>query len=269
MVIIDLSKLMDLPLLYEQEYEYIGRDGKVRREAEMVLTEHLLEVFVNGQLTMKLVCTPQNLPELLLGRLLTEGIIQKAEDVAEIRVNEEGTQARITLTNQDAKVTEVRKKNSTYVEETPSSCTANHVLNDYFMSEKLPEKIQPIKWEREWIFAMADAMADGMPIHEQTWSTHSAFIATEGKMLFSCEDIGRHNALDKCIGYALREGISLGKCICYTSGRVPTDMVMKIIRAGIPVFASKAAPTKEAVALAKEYNLTLICAARRDRMKLM
>ena len=84
---------------------------------------------------------------------------------------------------------------------------------------------------------------------------------------FSCEDIGRHNALDKVIGYALRHNIDLHQCMIYSSGRIPTDMTMKAIQAGIPVLSSKASPTSEAIELAREYHLTLICAARRDRMK--
>ena len=58
--------------------------------------------------------------------------------------------------------------------------------------------------------------------------------------LFSCEDIGRHNALDKVIGYALRHQIDLTECMVYSSGRIPTDMAMKAIYAGIPVLSSKA-----------------------------
>ncbi len=106
------------------------------------------------------------------------------------------------------------------------------------------------------------------PLHSQTWATHSCFLACDGELLFQCEDIGRHNALDKAIGYSLRHNIDLKKCVVYSSGRIPTDMAIKAIRAGIPVLASKASPSAEAVAMAKEYHLTLICAARRDRMKL-
>ena len=83
-----------------------------------------------------------------------------------------------------------------------------------------------------------------------------------------CEDIGRHNAVDKAVGYALREGVLLSECIIYTSGRAPVDMVQKAIVAGIPVMASKASPTKEAVELARRYGLVLIGNARPDSMKL-
>lgn len=82
------------------------------------------------------------------------------------------------------------------------------------------------------------------------------------------EDIGRHNALDKCIGYALLEQLDLSECILFTTGRVPTDMVQKVIAAGIPVLASKAVPTDQAIELAKKYHLNLICRAWPDRMEI-
>lgn len=114
---------------------------------------------------------------------------------------------------------------------------------------------------------MADTFADGMPLHGVTFATHSCLLARRDEILFSCEDIGRHNALDKVIGYALRHQIDLTECMVYSSGRIPTDMAMKAIYAGIPVLSSKASPTTEAIELAKAYRLTLVCAARRDRMK--
>ena len=114
---------------------------------------------------------------------------------------------------------------------------------------------------------MADAFAEGTPLHGITFATHSCLLARKDEILFSCEDIGRHNALDKVIGYALRNQIDLHECMVYSSGRIPTDMVMKAITAGIPVLSSKASPTTEAIELATQYDLTLICAARRDRMK--
>ena len=234
-----INELYDkLPLLSAETYTYIGRDGDCHTESEPVLTEHILDVYLNDRLTMKLVCIPQYLTELVLGRLLTEGILEDASDVEQIYICEHGRCARVVL------------------------------------SEKEPEKEAPLKpvtpifWKAEQVFDLADRFHAGMPLHGQTWATHSCFLAKDGQLLFQCEDIGRHNALDKAIGYALRHGIPLSQCMVYSSGRIPTDMAMKTIRAGIPILASKASPTAEAIALAKEYGLTLICAARRDRMKL-
>lgn len=63
--------------------------------------------------------------------------------------------------------------------------------------------VTPVPWKKQWIFDLADCFANGTPFHRQTWATHSCFLACDGELLFQCEDIGRHNALDKAIGYAL------------------------------------------------------------------
>lgn len=228
----------DLPLLKNVGYQYIGRDGESCEETEKVLIEHLVDVYVNDQLIMKLVCIPQYLTELVLGRLLTEGIIRTAEEINQIYICEFGKRAKVILQNP------------------PAQAASPHI-----------QAVTPVSWKTSWIFDLADRFSSGMPLHSQTWATHSCFLACEGRLLFQCEDIGRHNALDKAVGYALRNHIDLTKCAVYSSGRIPTDMAMKAIRAGIPILASKASPSDQAVELAKTYGLTLICAARRDRMK--
>lgn len=252
----------DLALLDALPYQYIGRDGVCREEEEPVLSEHLMDVYVNDRLTMKLICIPEFLTELVLGRLLTEGMIRSAEDVEQIYICEYGSRARVLIKEAADRVSR------DFVEVTPSCCTGNHILNNYFLNRSKPVPVTPVPWKTAQIFSLADRFAQGMPLHGKTWATHSCFLAQGDMLLFQCEDIGRHNALDKAIGYALRNRIDLTKCIVYSSGRIPTDMAMKAIRAGIPILSSKASPSSQAIALAKEYGLTLICAARRDRMKL-
>lgn len=252
----------DLALLDALPYQYIGRDGVCREEEEPVLSEHLMDVYVNDRLTMKLICIPEFLTELVLGRLLTEGMIRSAEDVEQIYICEYGSRARVLIKEAADKVSR------DFVEVTPSCCTGNHILNNYFLNREKPAPVTSVPWKTAQIFSLADRFAQGMPLHGKTWATHSCFLAQGDTLLFQCEDIGRHNALDKAIGYALRNRIDLTKCIVYSSGRIPTDMAMKAIRAGIPILSSKASPSSQAIALAKEYGLTLICAARRDRMKL-
>ena len=231
----------------------------------------MLDVYLNDRLTMKLVCIPQYLTELVLGRLLTEGILEDTSDVEQIYICEHGRRARVVLSEKEPEKgisRDCETDREPFTELTPSCCTGNHILNDYFLTGKPVKPVTPISWKAEQVFDLADRFHAGMPLHGQTWATHSCFLAKDGQLLFQCEDIGRHNALDKAIGYALRHGIPLSRCMVYSSGRIPTDMAMKAIRAGIPILASKASPTAEAIALAKEYGLTLVCAARRDRMKL-
>lgn len=228
----------ELDLIRSKKIQETARDGSVILREEPVLVEHSVDVYMDEKLMMKITCTPQYLAELILGRLLTEGRICSVEEIESISICESGKQGKVVL--KDRQIGEI--------------------------SDDV-EMVEPIRWDNEWIFTLADRLKEGMPLHQKTWGTHSCFLLVNGEILFECEDIGRHNALDKVIGYALKGQIDLRKCVVYSSGRIPVDMVMKTVRAGIPILASKAAPTMEAVQLAKKYNLTLICSARSDRMK--
>ena len=83
-----------------------------------------------------------------------------------------------------------------------------------------------------------------------------------------CEDIGRHNTVDKAVGFSKLSGINLSECTLYISGRVPVDMMQKVIYSGIPVLVSKAVPTADSVRLAKKYGVTLIVKAYPDQIEI-
>lgn len=243
-------------LLEVQSYTFIGRDGVVQEREEEVLAEHSVAVSINGMPAGKVTCIPEHLDDLILGRLLTEGMISSLKDVERLALSDSADQIEVTLTDSAAMVTgqPVLKD--------------NHTGNDSYTIAPGMAPVTPIFWKTEWIFDLADHFAAGTPLHEKTWATHSCILAMGGKLLFTCEDISRHNALDKVIGFALRNGIPLTQCMVYSSGRIPTDMAAKAVRAGLPILVSKASPTAAAVDFAKAHRLTLICAARKDRMKL-
>lgn len=115
----------------------------------------MMDVYINDHLTMKLVCLPQHLTELVLGRLLTEQIITSSEDVDHIYICEYGKRAKVYLKNS---ARNTQSSSDAFVEVTPTCCTGNHILNDYFVTSKEPQSLTPIFWKPEWIFHMADAL---------------------------------------------------------------------------------------------------------------
>ena len=101
-------------------------------------------------------------------------------------------------------------------------------------------------------------------LFQSTGCAHSCALVTDGQVQCYREDIGRHNALDKVIGYALKNGIPISKSIVFTSGRISRDYLEKVIKAGFKIVVSRAAVTASAVALAREKNITMLGFIRRN-----
>lgn len=248
--------MKDEELLAQCSYTYITRDGTTETRQEEILKEHSVSVFINGSHAGNITCIAEHLELLILGRLLTEGLIHSVEDVRSFTAEPGNNAVQLELRGgSPAKIGS-------------QLLCGNHTGNDSYSISGQLEPVTPVPWKTEWIFGLADHFAAGFPLHEKTWATHSCILARDGEILFACEDISRHNALDKVIGYALKNRIPLTQVTVYSSGRIPTDMAAKAIRAGIPILVSKASPTAAAIRLAESCQLTLICAARRDRMKL-
>ena len=226
-----------------------------------VAVEHFMDVYVNDLMTMKLVCSPSALPELVLGRLYSEGMITGLADVTQLYLCQYGSRARVTLNRQPQAA-----RQEDFVETTGTCCTGNHVLNDVFRTGETPKPVVPIAWEPEWFYRAASRIREGTELFNATHGVHSCYLIRAGEILLFREDLGRHNALDKVLGAALMQGIDLTECALFSSGRLPTDMIAKAIRAGIPILASKAAPTAQGIALAQSYALTLITSVRENQM---
>ena len=221
-------------------YNCVERTGESSKEHGVLLVEHAMDIYTDGEFYTSLVCTEDRIEELVIGRLVCDGMIRTMDEVKSLVLTDDHSVVDVEIIQNEA------------VE-----------LSDIYASGNVP-----ISCSDEWIFSMADTMAAGMSLHEKTWSTHSCFLFMQGELLFSCEDISRHNAVDKVIGYAVKNRIDLSRCALYNSGRVPVDMLDKIVVAGIPVLVSKGMPTMQAVELAKEARITLVCGARKDKMRI-
>ena len=101
-------------------------------------------------------------------------------------------------------------------------------------------------------------------LFQSTGCAHSCALVTDGQVQCYREDIGRHNALDKVIGYAIKNGIPISKSIVFSSGRISQDYLEKVIKAGFKIVVSRAAVTASAVALARQENITMLGFIRRN-----
>ncbi len=230
-----------------------------RPEERTILHEGKVEVFLNGVSAMKLICTPRELPALIVGHLFSEGRIRGTEAICAITVDAQGDSVQVETAEP---VEDIGRP----LEIRACNCGGDGVLGRAELAGDAVVPLAEFPWEPRWIHELAMAFRAGAPLYRQTHGIHSCFLMHEGKILYVCEDIGRHNALDKALGRALIDGVPLGECVLFSSGRIPRDMMEKAVRARVPVLASNAVPTDEAVDLARRYHITLICTARPDGM---
>lgn len=239
-------------------------DGKKDEQIQSVALEHHMDVIINTIPTFEVVCSPDNLSNLVIGRLITQGIVDGADEIEQVYVCDYGNRAEVIL--KDSNKADFSK---TQLESVPTCCTGNKTLNSFFQTEEMPGVVSPIDWDYDWLFKITRFFKEDSPAHKKSFGTHSCYISQKGQNFDSvkpivCEDLGRHNAFDKAVGKAVCAGFDLKQCMVFTSGRLPVDMVTKAIRAKIPILASKAVPTDSAINLAMQSKLTLICSAYPD-----
>jgi len=128
--------------------------------------------------------------------------------------------------------------------------------------EKCPTE-SSVTIEKEHIYEIMDSIVS--EIWERTGGAHCSVLFSDGRLIARSEDIGRHNTVDKVVGYAILKNIDLSTCVLGCSGRQPAMMVSKAANAGIPIVISRSAPTDKGIRAADLAGVTLICFARGNR----
>ena len=248
------------------ECTIVSADGSTEKKSDTILHEHFAEVSVNSVPFLRIACTPTNMVELILGRLYTEGVIDAYDDVAQIYICKTGCIAEVTLHKSFSEDNKPGESESSEAITEPTCCTGNKLIAN-LSGKRQPAKLNDFSVSNDTVFEIARRFKEDSSLHRQTGGTHSCYLYKPDGEIEVFEDLSRHNAMDKAVGYALLNGIALNKCVLYTTGRVPEDMVIKTVMAGVPVLISKSVPTDAAVKAAHEYGLKLIFSAWPDSYK--
>lgn len=209
---------------------------------------------------------------LAMGFLYSEGIIRdKSQIISVENVNEEGTAIDNVIV---LKVTgDVRFNSADYTRNftVNSSCgvCGKSNINDIFVkSGKLVKS--SLKVRSDVILELPEKMRGLQSIFSETGGIHAAgLFKTDGTPIFVAEDIGRHNAVDKVVGYMFLNDLLFGEdLILQVSGRAGFEILQKAAMAGIPVVCSVSAPSSLAVDTAQSMNMTLLCFVRGERFNI-
>ncbi|TGC11329.1 formate dehydrogenase accessory sulfurtransferase FdhD [Methanolobus halotolerans] len=219
-----------------------------------VIEEIPLAVSVNGRHVLTAMTSPVMFREFIIGFLYTERIIRSIEEIESIRF--EGNSVSV-LTTEPFKILTSQKT-------VLSGCGGSMSFLDI---EKLPEIDSNLSLSTENIRTTVKEALES-ELHVKTGGIHVVGLYDTKGRIAVVEDIGRHNALDRVIGYALEQKIDLSGTYVICSGRISSEMVRKCLVANIPVIVSRGATTTLAISIARARGLTIIGFVRGKKMNI-
>lgn len=238
----------------------------VQEQREEYLTvEEPCEVRLGGRSLAVIMRTPGHDHELALGFLLTEGIIQGAEDVLEVRTacDSDGLPlanvVEVTLRAELMEDVAARTFRRNFaVSSSCGLCGKDSIADVFCTSEPLPPDNLHIPASR--LYGLPVLLRAAQAVFTHTGGLHAAgLFSTQGELVLLREDVGRHNAVDKLIGHGLLQGtLPYSRFILLVSGRTSFEIIQKAVRARIPCIAAISAPSSLAVELAEQSGITLI-----------
>jgi FdhD protein len=238
-------------------------DGKLRRKDDYLAVEEPLEIRIGEHPLSVTMRTPGHDLELAAGFLFTEGLVQRRGQILKLQTASpesalnSGNIVQVELTP-DAMPDFDKMRRHFFAASSCGICGKASI--DSVRSRLLQPPNPNFRLAPKVLLRMPDALRSSQDMFERTGGLHAAALFDAGGTLLALrEDIGRHNAVDKLIGWALREGrLPLAESVLLVSGRGGFEIIQKAIVAGVPVVASVSAPSSLAVQLARELRLTLI-----------
>ncbi len=265
----ELVRIMRTPRQSVEITEVVEwREGAVRRVSDYLAVEEPLEIRVNGASLSVTMRTPGHDLELTAGFLLTEGILDGAEQLAGIRALTDEATGKSNVVEVEivgAEYDSARMQRNFFAASSCGVCGKASIEAIRRRGLRAPNpgfRVAP-----EVLCLLSEKLRGDQAVFEKTGGLHAAGLFTaSGELLEIREDIGRHNAVDKIVGWALLEKrLPLSEHILMVSGRGGFEIAQKAIAAGIPVLASVSAPSSLAVKLSRELGLTLVGFLRGSR----
>jgi FdhD protein len=230
-------------------------DGETVEEGVHEVVEEIpIALFINGRHAMTAMMSPVNLEDFVTGYMFTEQIVKNINEIESIKIEKN----RISVITKN--LFKVLGPKKTIL----SGCGGSTSFIDV---EKLPRIHSDFSISAATISTALRSVLDS-EIHRTTGGFHMVVLLDSQRVISVAEDIGRHNAVDRIIGHALRNGVDLSQTFVISSGRISSEMVRKCLTANIPIIVSRSATTTLSVEIANKTGLTVIGFARGGKLNI-
>lgn len=230
--------------------------GRFISMQDTIISESKLTIMINDYETSSFLCSWNEVEQLVIGNLFTEGWISSIEEILSLEISEPDKLCKVYIPQ-----TRFLEKN----QDSFLSTGCGHKKQSSRPFSIAPREYTTFFISPAFVISFMQKFQHASPLFQTTGGVHSvALIPSEGDWILH-EDIGRHNALDKAIGYGLQQSVIFSQSCLATSGRISSDMMMKVLPLPIPILISKSAITDAAINLALKAGITLVGFARGER----
>jgi len=210
----------------------------------VVVEESTLTIVFNGQELVTLLCSPRDPEYLAAGFVQSQGLVKSKDDIKNMAIEKPGV---------------VRIETKKRVEVSPESVLTSSGGRGKGL--RMPQKVNEgsqMRLSAARVFSIMNDFEQRSETFKVTGGVHSAAICDATGITVFNEDIGRHNAIDKVFGQCLLQDTAIDDSLVLTSGRVSSEILLKVATRGVPVIVSRNAPTDVAVKLANDLGMTVV-----------
>lgn len=243
------------------------RGARATSATDSVIEEVPVALVVNGISHAVMMVTPRDLQPFAMGFLLTEGLVSKRSDVFDIEVREHARSFEIDITIATEDFVQLKQQRRSMAGRSGCGVCGIESLE---LLDLQPERIEAAPLHAQGglqpaIAIAASGLGQYQDLMRATGGVHAAaWCDPNGNVLRVCEDVGRHNALDKLIGHLALDGVDMQRGFVFMSSRASYELVRKAARMGIPMLATISAPSTLAIDIAAEAGLKLVSFCRQD-----
>ncbi|ARD49384.1 formate dehydrogenase family accessory protein FdhD [Sporosarcina sp. P37] len=231
------------------------QDGEILKKDDRVAIEYAITIKLNGKEFATIVCTPEYIEDMTVGFLASEGVVPKWAHIKDIRLDLKN--GFIHIETEKVYPFFEQLQNKRYI----TSCCGMSRQGFIFASDALTAKKMDsvsVHLTPAQIFSRMNEMEEQADMFRHTGGVHNAALCAPDQLLLSRMDIGRHNALDKIYGHCLKNDISVRDKIIVFSGRISSEILLKVAKIGCEIVLSKSAPTELALSLADDLGITTV-----------